>query len=250
MDRLYGLLLLTGLYPWWRAWRATTGTTLRGPLVWLLTAWLWWVGMAVGPGGREGHYVGLCLLGAAGVAVLGARRPGAAAWNGVVGGLLAALALPLVQGMGALRAEPAQLLFLAAVLAVGVGNYVPTRLGAAALALGGWAGVELAVLADWLDELPTWWGVWLAGVPWLGLASRPGGGGDALDRCWQRFRDGYGIVWAQRVSEQYARAAEAAGLAVELRWHGVQGEAGQRERSLELLRAVLRRFGSTATEQV
>ena len=71
-------------------------------------------------------YVALALTGCVAVAVLGARRPGAAAWNLVVGGLLVVLLLPLAEG--ALIGTPIHLgtfrtTFLAAVLIKAVSRH-------------------------------------------------------------------------------------------------------------------------------
>src|SRR5262245_34705462 len=131
MDQLGAILLLTGLYPFYRGWRALEATTMRHALLCALTAWLAWV-LAWGVGGAELQYLALCLTACAGIAVLGARRPGYVAWNFVVVGLLLVLCRPFLHGLGELRLEPASLIILGLVLAVGVSNYLPTRGGLAA----------------------------------------------------------------------------------------------------------------------
>src|SRR5262245_30445883 len=138
MERLCGLLLLACLYPLFRAWRGAAGTTLRHAVAWVIAAWLVACATWLAGGGREGRYLALSLAACAGVAVLGARRPGVGAWNLVVAGLLAALALPYLRGLGELKLEPAHLAFLAAVLAVGLGNYLPTRQAATAVVFAAW----------------------------------------------------------------------------------------------------------------
>src|SRR5688572_26789476 len=105
MERWCGLLLVAGLYPLFRAWRGLAGTTLRHALTWAAAAWLAWCATGLAGGGREGRYLALCLAACAGVAVLGARRPGVGAWNFVVAGLLAALGRPYLQGLGELKLE-------------------------------------------------------------------------------------------------------------------------------------------------
>src|SRR5205085_1522448 len=132
------LILLTAAYPLARAWLRHRRTSLAHALAWAAFAWLAWLGVlsAVAFGGGEavtGRYLALCLTGCAGVAVLGARRPGVAAWNFVVLGLLVVLLLPLAEGFGRLHLSWPRLLFLAGTLAVGFLNYLPTRLGPAAL---------------------------------------------------------------------------------------------------------------------
>lgn len=235
MGRLYGLLLLTGAYPLYRLWRGTAGTPLRHAAAWAAAAWLaagvaWLTG-----GGHEARYLALALAACAGVAVLGARRPGAAAWNLVLAGLLAVLLRPYLQGLGELKLETPHLVFLGASLAVGVANYLPTRQGLTALALGAWCAVEIAELADAASVPDGVMPLGLALVPWLGLGSRR-----RDDDAWRSFRDAYGFVWAQRVREQFARAAGNAGLRVELGWGGLRGD--DVARGGELLRSLLRRF--------
>src|SRR5947209_8235340 len=147
------LCLLTGAYPLGRAYAANRQTTLRQAVLWAAGAWAGWVlvflGAALGEAATSaGRHLALALTGCAGVAVLGARRPGVAAWNFVVCGLAAVLLLPLAEGWGRPRPEPAPLAFLAGTLAVGLVNYLPTRPGPAACLLGLGAGLELALLAS------------------------------------------------------------------------------------------------------
>jgi hypothetical protein len=255
MDLLVGLLLLTGVYPLAQALRANRGTTLRQPLVWALLAWAAWAGVAwsrvLRPGENERLviYGALCLTGCAGVAVLGARRPGAAAWNFVVVGLLAVLLLPILNGMGDLRLETAHWLFLGVTLAVPILNYLPTRLGLAAVLLAAGCGCEMAVLAGVAPQ-----GVRLTGMGCLGISPwaatiffRRGGVGTAFDRLWRAYRDRFGFVWGQRMREQFNRAAYHAGWPVALRWNGLHSLAPEPTPDpaelLALLRAVLKRFG-------
>src|SRR5262245_20444515 len=83
---------------WWSARR----TTLRPAASWAAAAWLLWllVHLAVAleddDAARLGRYLALALTGCAGVAVLGARRPGVGPWNFVVSGLLVVLIFPVV----------------------------------------------------------------------------------------------------------------------------------------------------------
>jgi hypothetical protein len=252
----WGAVLLGGGWPLWRAWRVNAGTTLRPALLWTAAAWMAWLAVAcgdwIGGGGRLGPYVALALTGCAGVAVLGARRPGVGAWNFVVAGLLAVLLLPVAEGLGQPRLDTTRLAFLAVTVAAGLANYLPTRFLPAALALGAGCAVAVADLAGW----PATEGVTVAGrflvavAPWLAQACAlrppPASG---FDRAWLAFRDRYGFLWAQRQREQFNRAAANAGLAVELGWSGLRPpEDGTRDRPdptecLATLHAVLRRFG-------
>src|SRR2546423_15418841 len=80
------------------AWRANRGWTIRHALAWGWLAWLAWLGFAWHPCG-ETAYATLTFTGAAGVAVLGARRPGIAAWNFIVASLLIVLWLGWAEGL-------------------------------------------------------------------------------------------------------------------------------------------------------
>jgi len=221
------LLLLVGLVAWLWAWQANGRTTLRSPLLWTLGAWVAWL-LALwgaGTGGTLERYLALSLTGCTGVALLGARRPGAGGWNLVVAGLLAVFLLPVAEGLGRPRLQPAHLGFLAVTLAVLVLNYLPTRLAGAALLLGASCTVQLAWLAgrtgiavnlpaaDWL----------LACCPWAALLSLawrqvpP----TELDRLWLEFRDRFGWLWAQRQREQFNQAAANGKLGIILTWSGV-----------------------------
>src|SRR6185437_13964814 len=118
-------------------------------LLWAVLAWATWTGVAwnrvlhAEKEGRLGPYLSLGLTGCAGIAVLGARRPGVAAWNFVVVGLLAVLLLPVVNGWGEVRLETVHELFLCAILIVPLLNYLPTRLAPAVLLLAAGCAVEM-----------------------------------------------------------------------------------------------------------
>jgi len=252
--------LLTAAYPLLRAFLANRKTTLSQATLWAAGAWACWlvvfVGAALGQGTDVafGRYLALALTGCGGVAVLGARRPGVRAWNFVVCGLLAVLLLPVAEGLGRPRAEPAYLAFLAATLAVGVVNYLPTRLGLAALLVGAGAGLEFALQAlpslreragDWLESVA---GLCLAAGLWAGLlAGRHRAGVSEFDALWLDFRDRFGVVWGQRTREQFNRSAVHAGWPVALHWNGLVVEEGKpppdTAELVTKLRALLKRFG-------
>jgi hypothetical protein len=250
------LILLTDAYPLYRAWRSNRHSTLTHALLWAVAAWLAWLTAFVSAVGKPANpnpllpYLALCLTGCAGVAVLGARRPGIGAWNFVVAGLLAVLLRPLLEGWGTLRLGPAHLVFLAATLAVVLLNYLVTRLALAGLAFGFGCGGELlrlagAALPSALEEMG--W-VALALAPWIALASgRRRLPGNPVNALWLSFRDRFGGMWGLRVREQFNRAAANAGYAVSLPWQGFPPHALEEPQKqavlLDLLRGVLKRFG-------
>jgi hypothetical protein len=258
MQSLAAILLLTAAYPLGLAWLKNRRSTLVHPLVWGWLAWLVWVvvvgGGAIWPSAASplGRYLALCLTGCAGVAVLGARKPGAAAWHFVVVGLLAVLLLPVAEGFGTPRLNAVYLSFLGGTLALGLLNYLPTRHAPAALSLAVGCVVEIAGLAnaalpDWLPPV----GRCLVGLtPCLALAalSCRGQAATEFDRMWLSFRHRYGVVWGQRTREQFNRAAANAGWRLTLTWHGLQasadGTAPDPALTLETLRALLKRFES------
>ena len=256
-------LCLSGAAPLAGAWRYHRRTSLGHALSWTVAAWLAWVLVLAGeasgvlePSGPL-RFLALCLVGCAGVAVLGARRPGAGAWNFVVLGLLAVFLLSWAEGLlagGMVRLGGIRLVFLAGTLAVGVLNYLPTRLAPAALPLAAACGIELW---SWVEPGTAWRPRWLVEaliglVPWIAWAAlrlrpEPAAG---FDRLWRDFRDYYGVVWGQRLREQFNNSAHHAGLPVELTWSGLRAlEAGKTpdesaySASLQTLRALLKRFG-------
>jgi hypothetical protein len=239
VSTTWGILLISGFYPLYRAWRSLAHTTLRHAVVWGGLAWASWCA-AVLLGGPSSHYLALCLTACAGVAVLGARRPGVTAWNVVVIGLLVALCRPFLEGLGDLRLEQGHRIFLGVVLAAGLLNYLPTRQAPAVLLLGTWCALELIEKSSpALVVLP-------ALVPWLALLCAPRGEKEDFDALWRSHRDCFGFVWAQRLRDQFNRAAENAGWPVKLGWSGLRqsraGEMPDSERLLATLRALLTRF--------
>ncbi len=265
-QALYGLIFLSGLYPLWLAWRGNRRTTLLQAINWSAAAWVAWLGVLLlsgplaEPGRRDlARYLALCLTGCAGVAVLGARRPGVGAWNFVLLGLLAVMLLPLMHGLllGGQAQDTVRLIFLAATLAVGIFNYLPTRLGPGALLAAVGCGWEVTALAGHATALsaqlmePGWLCLGLA--PWVGLLawrSTPAPRSE-FDRIWLDFRNRFGVVWGQRVREQFNNAASHAGWPVTLAWHGLvrlidTAPLGtQEQEEIEAtLRALLKRFGT------
>jgi hypothetical protein len=239
---------------------ANRSTSLLHAVVWTWLAWVGW-GLALGSTAKAWIYAALGLTGCAGVAVFGARWPGAAAWNLVVCGLLAILGLPLAEGalfgtsvqLGTLRAT-----FLAGMIGVIVINYCPTRLGVGALMLAVGAGreiyrllvevedhhagfktAEVVLLAPWL----AWGGVVFGRVR---DAHSPR---SAAERLWLSYKDRFGLVWGLRLREQFNRAANSSSLPVVLTWTRLRPTAGAAPPAekdspvYETLAALMKRFG-------
>ncbi len=254
MYQLAAVVLLTAAYPLGRAWWASRRTSLTHALTWACAAWLAWLSvvliLAVGttpPVAAE--YVAVCLTGCAGVAVLGARRPGVVAWNFVVLGLLVILLLPLAEGFGRLRLSEPRVVFLAAVVAVGFLNYLPTRMAATATLLAAICGAELwsfttgSIRQD--EAPPPWIFTAIGAAPWAALLLvKRAPATSEFDRTWLELRDGFGALWAERTRQQFNRAAANAGLTGRLGWGGLrEGSAAEQEQLVSLLHALLKRFG-------
>ena len=259
MIWLTGLLYLTGFVPLLLAWRANRQTSLCHALAWGLAAW-GMAGLVVVLAGLRLHellaparYLTLCLIGCAGVAVLGARRPGVVAWNFVVLGLLAVFLLWLAEGFlasGVIELGVVRGIFLSATLAVSILNYLPTRLGLAAIILAGAVAVEMTQLIQGRASEPALVPpvtALLALVPWAGylMLRRPEANPVSVDALWRSFRDRYGFFWAQRLREQFNRSAANQGWSVELGWNGLRPHGPHPEEPvlLETLQALMKRFG-------
>jgi hypothetical protein len=253
-------LILIGLLPLMLAVRANRETSLLHALIWAIIAWLGW-GLAFFLSDSEqaalepARFLALALTGCAGVAVLGARRPYVMAWNLVIAALLPVMVSPLVETLfiGTRSMDALRIFFLAATIAVGMLNYLPTRAGPAALVLliagSGqlafiyaplWLGAERVLIFDFMLGAAPW-------VAWLCYRQR-----NRVDlefnRLWRSFRDRWGLVWGQRVREQFNNAVENAGLPVRLSWQGLVIDEGaslstsDEVKILTTLRAVLQRF--------
>jgi hypothetical protein len=258
------LMFLLSAYPMGRAWQANRKTSLFQAMCWAIAAWAaWGVTLALAVRSADGttdpvaSYTALCLTGCAGIAVLGARRPGVGAWNFVLAGLLAVMFLPLVENAALQKPlfdiDPLRYYFLAATVALGLVNYLPTRLAIAAIFLGAGCTTQFFLLTEppRPATLLAWWPIPL--TPWLGffswrLARRPS---SEFDRIWLDFRNRFGFLWGQRLREQLNRSAANAGWPIVLRWQGIRllpgtslPDAAIQDAILETLRALLKRFTS------
>jgi hypothetical protein len=266
MHVLCWLIMLTAAYPLWRAWRANRRTSLIQAVHWAIIACAAWEllfalgGNASGPALAAGSYVALALTGCAAIAVLGARRPGFTAWNFVVVALLAVDLLPLARGFLAGKATEVDLVHLICVggtIAVGILNYLPTRMAPPALLLliGGalvFAAMSMPSASDRQRQQLLHIG-WLAVacVPWVAYwsaRSEPRAPSE-FDRNWLAFRNRFGLVWSQRLREQFNRSAFHAGWPVVLRWQGLRVRRGAalpdgdiQDNLIATLHALMKRF--------
>lgn len=259
MSIVLALLIVADSFPIARAIWANRGTSLLHALGWAQAAWLsWGVAFLCDDGEtaamQPARYCALCLTGCAGVAVLGARRPQVLAWNLVVLSLLAVMAWPLFETyvLGSRTFDGLRIFFVAGTLAVGVLNYLPTRHAPAAfLLLVVGAGQTISLFAPkWLPGGLPICDFLLAAAPWVAW-SCVGRKGDVteFDRRWLDFRDRWGLVWSQRVREQFNHAAEHAGWGVKLMWRGLRQEKetpalapAEQEKIVATLKSVLQRF--------
>ncbi|GIW78982.1 MAG: hypothetical protein KatS3mg105_0789 [Gemmatales bacterium] len=252
------LVLLSAAIPVGRAWMANRRTSLFHTLNVVVAAWLAWLGAAAGPDPTNSasdvlSYVALSLTCCAGVGVLGARFPGASAWNFVLLGLLAVMLLPVAESMTLGRRillEWPRLVLVAGILCFIALNYLPTRLGPAAclLALGG-TGEVLRINQPaslfWTTGTSFWFVALSPWFAWLSLSSRRQSASQ-FDAVWFDFRDRYGFLWAQRVREQFNNSANHAGWPVVLHWNGLRLRSpldpALQDDVLRNLKALLRRF--------
>jgi hypothetical protein len=230
---------LCGFFPLIVAWRAAQGSTIRHPLAWAFAAWAAWC-LAGWYDGPRTHWLALSLTACAGVCVLNARRPHAWAWHFVVAGLLLLLCRPLWEGVGELRFTGLYVTALVVALAVGLGNYLPTRLGLTALLVGVCCVVDL--VGPGREEGIRIWPL-LAVVPWLAWGCVWKRAPSPFDDAWLTFRDRYGLVWAALTRELFNNAARNCKWPITLRWSGlrVEGEVDV-EQALAVLRALTQRF--------
>jgi hypothetical protein len=250
-----------GIIPLSVAWNAQKCTTLRHAILWTITAWAGWGVVLLEQifptptFSASITYLALCLSSCAGMAVLGARRPGAGAWNFVVCGLLAVLLLPIAEGFG--EVHPTLLWFLGATLLIIPVNYGLTRLGVPALML------SLALVMPMLFLFGTdstqgrlWeivsmsWPLMMSLSPWIAwaLVSWQSRSHTEFDRVWVSFRNSFGMIWALRIRDQFNRSAANSGQVYCLRWSGLQSRGLSQSpespapQALVTLRALLRRF--------
>jgi hypothetical protein len=262
MQILLILLFVTGSGALLRAWFASRATALFHAVHWSMAAWLTW-GLTIFMPERAAHpdpvaYVALCLTGCAGVAVLGARRPHVTAWNFVVLGLSAVMVLPLFERafIGTQSLDWLRLTFLGITLGVSVLNYLPTRFGPCAFLAGICCAAEMIAIAA-PEPLPHGMEsdvlrICLLAAPSLAFIRLTPAAENELDRTWRDFRDAWGLVWGERVREQFNRSAAHAALPVHMTWFGFKyarpNDATTQAAVGDTLRALLTRFTEVEKE--
>jgi hypothetical protein len=253
-----GLILgLISAIAWARATTANFRTSLVFSVIW---GWIAWAGLVAALIGLKSasFQIALALIGCASVSVLGARWPGAAAWQFVVVALLAVLLLPIAEAYlrGAeIQASLVRRVFVGGLLFTIIANYLPTRLGLAAMMLAGALittsavmSIELAPrLAELLHEIGLCCACGGPAAAWLVLATGRGEWSPST-RLWLDFRDRFGAIWSLRLMEQFNRSAANAGLSARLHWRGLRGPQVADEYAR--LAALMKRFGLPAAQKL
>jgi hypothetical protein len=226
--------------------RNLRGTTLVTAGGWSIAGVVvWWLAVVCGNLNLAGNgavdvlfYATAVLLLCPGIAVLGARRPGAGAWNFfVLLPLLAVLLWPALASSQLLQAADASLelesptlIGFALVLIMGVGNYFGTRftlpslLHAATLILiVASMSPSTAGLLPGRDAVRHWASLTFA----LAVVVASLRAGDAaqglapLDRLWLDFVDQFGLVWSKRVMDRLNETARHENWSAEFQWHRI-----------------------------
>ncbi len=234
---LASLLWLGALYFAFTGWKRSRGLTVRAALAWASAA------LAAQVVSEWGHAAMIPPALAAAIravavstslcpmaAVLGAKRPQAHAWQFVVTSLWLVLTLPFLVSYGLFvpgRREMGAIPFGFALVLIlmGIGNYLATRHGIAAILIGA-AQLTLLWLADHAKSNSLWYlapaALTLVGAAWV--ACRPAGRRSTKtpdDRLWLAFRDCYGAVWGVRVAERVNAMGRKRGWPQRLTWFGI-----------------------------
>ena len=203
------------------------------------------------------------------VSVLGARNPGSGAWAILMALLVVVFLIPWLEAAARVRRAggPAELqlgspwtIFYGLLVLTGVTNYLPTRYGPAACAIGaglvieylgltrtGWTTASRAAVwpaVAWCLALAAWLAAWCAGK----LEKER----SKVDQIWFWFRDHWGVVWSLRLSERFNRTAELSSWPVRLTWFGLarvsasgpEFSPAQLDQALATLRSLIRRFAT------
>jgi hypothetical protein len=256
--------------------RGVRGTTLSMAFRWTLGGLVIWLAAAISEAfiddDRSGwidllNYLTAVMLLCPGIAVLGARRPGAAAWAFfVLVPLVLVLMWPAVASIRTLKIgaplelEVPAVLGFAVVLIMSSGNYFGTRYTLPTVLF---AAVEVLLVAPLSSTVPSIFpsastarvlaaivclmAVLIAAVraSWKIPVQRD------WDRVWLDFLDSYGLVWGKRVMDRLNDAARHEKWQLQLDWHGFVPVTGEgidqdaertNERLDHMFRWLLKRF--------
>lgn len=189
------------------------------------------------------------------VALFGAKRPQAWAWQFIVLSLVGILILPAIEVHLRGTLEPdiqgLRAAFMWLLPLCGLANYVATRFAiVATIATVGQCLLVWTVTHHLTDQhvdrwlfLAALWSClaacllgWLvAAVPRSSVRNQE----TPLQRQWFSFRNAYGAVWALRVAQRVNRMAQERGLRGALDWWTAEGEAAFEREVISLLRSFL-----------
>jgi hypothetical protein len=258
-------------------WPRLAGSTLRAPWCWsviaiaAVTGAEVFIGLQVGPSAESDWTVAVRYTVAMTtllpiMAVLGAKRPQDRGWQFIVASLWVILSLPsgqwwLLGGGRWLVVPTAWKWFLALLIGVQVGNYLPTRhwltslfvATAQTLVLWEWLpGVEWKILTLPAYQLRVSIALALTLVAaWLVMIRPPirsrqqaavtgqlsdvmSGHGSDLDRVWLDFRDLFGTVWALRILERVNATSRLSDWPVDLSWSGFCAKQSEESKSIAM----------------
>jgi hypothetical protein len=230
------------------AFRQLRGTTLSAPAVWaagsalliaLVEAEIARRGQAIDPlTASLGRYAAAASTFCPLMAVLGAKRPQDRGWQWVVLSLWAVLLVPAIQTVAArsgprLELFPAWRLLIAALIVMGLLNYLPTRYAIPAVLFS--IGQTFLVSPYLFNEIDgrtyqkSGLAALIAAVTAASIISSrwklaPRASEDEraplrqLNLRWFAFRDGWGAFWGLRVLQRVNQTAELSGWPVQLEW--------------------------------
>lgn len=204
--------------------RASAGLTLRLALPWCVVGSALWLGAALHPFAADSRsdllwYAGLTAWLGAGMAVLGAKRPGAGAWTSfVLIPMSLMLTWPVVvqlrpgRMLMPLRFDSPAIAGASIVLLMAAGNYLSGRFALSAVALGSGAMYVIAScsapFSPWADAtcrplcVATCW-IFAVAWAWIPMpATAPG-----VERLWTEFCDRFGLVWQRRLQDRLNQLA-------------------------------------------
>lgn len=244
---IFGLIVSFGLTV--RAFAQLKGTTLRAAAAWAIAGIAIWLTVsladATGWIAESGQadvfwYATSVLLLCPGIAVLGARKPGANTWGFfVLLPLVLVLMWPAVAALKVFRAgtplelEGPAVLGYGVILVMAAGNYFGTRntlptllYAAAAIML---VAPMSAIIPDMLPARETARQLAAAAITTaLSIATAQAGrrpqSRSPLDSVWIDFVDTFGMAWSKRVMDHINDTARQADWPVTLEWHGLAWE--------------------------